>query len=395
MIDTYIIEQIITIIHTEIRKINSCGLIEEKYGNTPTDFDPFEMDQEFLKTTVGRKEKQLPDIFCENDYIYYCLISLKNNEKILIGPVQIISQYSDLAQFMVIKHNLRDDNSYKLPYCDFNTFIMSILLLNHFLTGQKIDLDDFCKLDGITDKEIRMAKSEINTIVFHHREVEVPHNPFDHEERKLVSIENGDLDLLIKCQKEIWVGKLGKVANDPVRQAKNIAIIVIVLASRAAIRGGLSPELSFSMADGFILTIENMNNILQIQAASIQAEIEFASAVKQQNKAVNKNILVKKTKDYIFKHLHHNIRVSEIAVTLCVNKDYLSSVFSREEGMTIQNYICSEKIKQSEELLKYSDYKIYEISNYLSFSSQSHFGQCFKKIVGMTPNQYRNKYAIR
>jgi AraC-like DNA-binding protein len=278
-----------------------------------------------------------------------------------------------------------------------NTFLNGIILLNHCLSGQKIYFDELCKVNGITGEEMNWAKNDISNVIFYHQEKEVPHNPYDHEVRKLDSIQNGDLELLLKCQREIWVGELGKVAGDPVRQAKNMAIIVIVLASRAAIRGGLAAELSFSMADGFIINIENMNNVAKIQAATIQTEIEFANTVKQMNdyKNKNKNMLVEKAKDYIFKNLHSNIRVSKIGVELSVNKDYLSSVFSREEGITIQQYICREKIKQGEDLLKYSDYTIYDISNYLSFSSQSHFGQCFKKIIGITPKQYRNKYAKR
>jgi YesN/AraC family two-component response regulator len=393
MNDTYIFEQMISIIHTEIRRISAFGEILESYGNTPTDYDPFKMDNDFFKTILNREPKPFPDIFCENDYIYYSIIALKNKEKILIGPVQITSEYNDLAQLMVKKHNLRNDNTYKISYCDLSTFLNGIIVLNHFLSGQKIYFDELCKMNGITEEEMNSSKNSISSIVFYHQEIEVPHNPYDHEVRKLESIQNGDPEFLIKCQKEVWVGQLGTVANNPVRQAKNMAIIVIVLASRAAIRGGLSPELSFSMADGFILSIENMNNILQIQAVMSQSEIEFANAVKQLNKSTDKNILVEKTKDYIFKHLHSNIQVSEIGTALRVNKDYLSSLFSKEEGITIQNYICRQKIKQSEDLLKYSEYKIYEISNYLSFSSQSHFGMCFKKILGMTPKQYRNKYA--
>ncbi|UUZ80417.1 AraC family transcriptional regulator [Paenibacillus sp. P26] len=395
MNDKYIFEQIVDLIHTEIRRINPFGEIVENYGNTPTGHDPFHMDKEFLKTILSKEMKPFPVIFSEKDHIYYSLIVLKNDEKILIGPVQIINEYNNLAEYMVKKHNLRDDQSYKLPFCDFNTLLKGILLLNHFLTGEQIYYDELCKFNGITEDDINAANNEIRHIVFHHREVGIPHNPYDHEVRKLESIQNGDVDLLITCQKEIWVGELGKVARNPVRQAKNMAIIVIVLASRATIRGGLSPELSFSMADGFILNIENLNNVLRIQAATIQSEIEFAKAVKRLNKSNNKNKLVEKTKEYIFIHLNRNIRVSEIGAALGVNKDYLSSVFSRGEGITIQSYICREKIKQSEELLKYSDYKIHEISNYLSFSSQSHFGQCFKRIVGVTPHQYRNLYAKR
>jgi hypothetical protein len=44
MSDTYIFEQFINLIHTEIRRINSFGEIVENYGHTPPDYDPFQSD---------------------------------------------------------------------------------------------------------------------------------------------------------------------------------------------------------------------------------------------------------------------------------------------------------------------------------------------------------------
>lgn len=50
------------------------------------------------------------------------------------------------------------------------------------------------------------------------------------------------------------------MADEDLRNDKNIAIIVITLASRAAIRGGISPELAFTMADNYICDIERQKD---------------------------------------------------------------------------------------------------------------------------------------
>ncbi len=41
-------------------------------------------------------------------------------------------------------------------------------------------------------------------------------------------------------------------------------------------------------------------------------------------------------------------------------------------------------------LLQYSEYSVIDIANRLSFSSQSHFIQQFREIVGMTPKKFRD-----
>ena len=51
------------------------------------------------------------------------------------------------------------------------------------------------------------------------------------------------------------------------------------------------------------------------------------------------------------------------------------------------------KIEKAENLLKYCDYSLIEITNYLSFSSQSHFIQLFKEFTGITPKKYRDLYS--
>ena len=103
-------------------------------------------------------------------------------------------------------------------------------------------------------------KRNIVNKIFDMQETEICHNPYDHEQRKLFSIESGDLRQLRRCQKEKYEGRLGRVADEDLRNDKNIAIIVITLASRAAIRGGISPELAFTMADNYICDIERQKD---------------------------------------------------------------------------------------------------------------------------------------
>lgn len=241
--------------------------------------------------------------------------------------------------------------------------------------------------DGFSEKQ------KLNSLVFDMQEREVPHNPYDLEARKLSCVRDGNPELLRSLQNEAWEGEYGKIGEDPVRQEKNLAIITIVLASRAAIQGGLSPELAFSMADSYILHVEKLTRPEQIRKAGIQYEAEFAECVRDLNRSMTRNHYVEQAKDYIFKHLHGRLQVSDVSAHLGLNRDYLSDLFHKCEGVTLQRYIRREKIRQAENMLRYSDYRINEIANYLAFSSQSHFAACFKEETGMTPAQYRNQYA--
>ena len=79
--------------------------------------------------------------------------------------------------------------------------------------------------------------------------------------------------------------------------------------------------------------------------------------------------------------------LSEVVVTT-------SRLFKSETGMTFSDYVNHRKIEEATGLLQYSDYSDLEISNLLCFSSQSYFIKIFKKVMNMTPNEYKKKYRM-
>lgn len=73
-----------------------------------------------------------------------------------------------------------------------------------------------------------------------------------------------------------------------------------------------------------------------------------------------------------------------------MSASYLSRLFKKETGDSVSAYIREQKIEMAKNLLHYSEYSMIDIANRLSFSSQSHFIQQFRDLVGMTPKKYRD-----
>ena len=168
---------------------------------------------------------------------------------------------------------------------------------------------------------------------------------------------------------------------------------MITLASRAAIEGGVLPEMAFSMVDAYIMQVEKMSDIVEIRSFMRKAEQTFLERVQENKKPKVKNMLVEDTKNFIFQHLHSKIEIGNIGNEIGVNTTYLSELFHKTEGITIQKYIQREKIKLAKNMLQYSEYKIEDIANYLGFCSQSYFGKVFREYENLTPNQFRQKYG--
>lgn len=78
-----------------------------------------------------------------------------------------------------------------------------------------------------------------------------------------------------------------------------------------------------------------------------------------------------------------------IARSLFMNPEYLSHLFHKKSGQSLNSYILNERLTLAKKLLVSSHMSLQEISEYTGFSSSSYFHKLFKKEMGMTPQQYR------
>ena len=68
---------------------------------------------------------------------------------------------------------------------------------------------------------------------------------------------------------------------------------------------------------------------------------------------------------------------------------YLSSLFSSNEGQTLEKYTIALKIEKVKEWLMYGELSLTEMAWRLSYSSVQHLSNQFKQVVGQTPGQFR------
>lgn len=387
MVDEFFLKSLIQITHGEIRLIDKERDIR-RIGQTKEEEDPFFTDEIFFNDVLERRPEASIDIFWEDD-VYYARVRRKGIQGwILAGPVQTVVGAAPALK-IAQKHKIQAA-SYRLPYCELKTFLEAMKLLLYEETGEKVCLSElYTKQQPEPEQQKFFEKKRWMEKGGH------LHNPYQHEQKKLGSIRAGNLKLLEECQNEVWPGEIGQLADNPLRQEKNLSIVVISIACRAAIDGGVAPQKAFSMSDVFISNIERMIQVLPIQAAVVEYEREFARAVEQVKHDSEHNRYVERAKEYVAEHIDESIRVVQIGEALGINENYLTGLFHKYEGITLQHYIRKEKVRQAKELLLYSSYSCSEIAALLCFSTQSHFSSAFKREVGMTPAKYRESKIQR
>jgi len=387
MVDEFFLKSLIQITHGEIRLIDKERDIR-RIGQTKEEEDPFFTDEIFFNDVLERRPEASIDIFWEDD-VYYARVRRKGIQGwILAGPVQTVVGAAPALK-IAQKHKIQAA-SYRLPYCELKTFLEAMKLLLYEETSEKVCLSElYTKQQPEPEQQKFFEKKRWMEKGGH------LHNPYQHEQKKLGSIRAGNLKLLEECQNEVWPGEIGQLADNPIRQEKNLSIVVISIACRAAIDGGVAPQKAFSMSDVFISNIERMTQVLPIQAAVVEYEREFARAVEQVKHDSEHNRYVERAKEYVAEHIDESIRVVQIGEALGINENYLTGLFHKYEGITLQHYIRKEKVRQAKELLLYSSYSCSEIAALLCFSTQSHFSSAFKREVGMTPAKYRESKIQR
>lgn len=94
---------------------------------------------------------------------------------------------------------------------------------------------------------------------------------------------------------------------------------------------------------------------------------------------------------YIDNHFKENLSLDQLAQLAHINKYYLAHIFRREFGVSPINYLISKRIEESRFLLRETDHTLSLIAQILGFSSLSYFSQCFRRVEGISPLEYRKR----
>lgn len=93
--------------------------------------------------------------------------------------------------------------------------------------------------------------------------------------------------------------------------------------------------------------------------------------------------------DYIHDHLSKNLSLQDIAGEVKMSACYLSTLFKRSTGLTINQYVTQRRISKAKQLLKLPGLMIIEVAQAVGFESHSHFDLAFRKWTGTAPTAYR------
>ena len=240
-------------------------------------------------------------------------------------------------------------------------------------------------------KEPAFISDEYFTEMIKNRETLFHHPPYFLEQELLSKIKSGNLNDTMAVLSEINSLKRTRLSKDALRSVKNSLICSVTLFTRAAIEGGVTPEAAFTLSDSIILAIEDMNSLPELMDYEYTAAEQYVQIVQDLSKSKYSNI-IQQAISYIYKNLTNKLTLQQISDAIYVHPNYLSTLFKKEVGMSLPDYIMKTRVDESKYYIRYTNTKISDIAAFYQFCNQSYYTQVFRKFIGRTPNEYRVKY---
>ena len=378
------------------------GLLRERYSQFKFEPDAISLiDKELVQKLIYGEENAF---YMETDssLIFGVIQSKKDKTALVIGPTSQLRPEKNEAS--AILHMLGESYhrlpeiieyfSYMLPY-PLENFLDIICFINYAVNNEKLSVSDLIIKNGLTQnfalENNRIEKNEIFENNRSENELlpEEPHNTYQAENLMLSYVTAGNVAAIHTFFKQSPTGRVGSIARNELRQRKNIFICSATLISRAAIAGGMAADISFSLSDKYIQKAELLEENNDLIALTMKMLLDYTERVETIKCGSDNSALAKKVMKYVLEHINEKIIIADMAKALRINRSYLSEQFHIDTGNTIKEFITSTKIGEAKRLLRTSSLSIAQISDCLSFSSQSYFQNVFKKLEGCTPKEYR------
>ena len=274
------------------------------------------------------------------------------------------------------------DTFLSLPVIPHTRFSEYGIMLHYCISGSKITISDLQYATAPGSQAGPQQQTPMDA-----------HASWAMEQKLLQLVEEGNPDYKKIAAKLATGSNVASLGNgNSMRHLRNITIIFTTLCTRAAIRGGLEPETAFTLSDKYIRGAEACTTLGEVAELSDTMQEDFVNRV-YQCRLSRRSPAVQRCCSYIQTHLDEKMSVPHLAAMMGYSENYLSKKFKKETGRSLAEYMMSERIRAAQIQLISTQEDIQTIALHLGFTSQSYFGEIFRRYAGMTPGEYRNHRA--
>jgi len=229
-------------------------------------------------------------------------------------------------------------------------------------------------------------------VVVHNRDLPFYKNassyPILTEKELIHLIESGNLRLA-ECKAEALISWM-KNEYPELSQEARIKVLEIILYAENLIYENNGNTDHFQKRGNYLNQIINTNNYEELRQWFVQRIRDACCWVKEEKEEMTVD-LIRTAKEYIQFHFSRDISLDEISEQVQISPYYFSKLFKKETGENFIEYLTKIRIEKAKKLLSESHMTMKEISDAVGYSNPNYFSHTFKKNVGISPSEYKEK----
>lgn len=123
-----------------------------------------------------------------------------------------------------------------------------------------------------------------------------------------------------------------------------------------------------------------------------QCVLQVIKRQKDENEEKPLSFMASKILSYLLENYYKEISLQELAKEFYISHWHLSKLIKKELGLNYTDLINIIRIEQAKRLLAIPRYRVNEVGSMVGYNDNTYFCRVFKKLTGMSPQEYRNKY---
>lgn len=196
------------------------------------------------------------------------------------------------------------------------------------------------------------------------------------------------VDYVSKLENALFPQRLASELRDK----KDLCITVNTLLRKAAEQAGVHPIHIDSCSNRNVQLVEQMTSAEQTKAVVRKLTLGYCRLVQEHNLRAYP-LPIRKVITCISTDLTADLSLKSLALQINVNASYLSSLFKKEMGMPLTEYVNRCRVSHAQLLLLTTELPIKAIAKECGISDMQYFSRMFKRITGVTPKVYQETAA--
>ncbi|MGO4546311.1 AraC family transcriptional regulator [Paenibacillus sp. 2TAB23] len=139
-----------------------------------------------------------------------------------------------------------------------------------------------------------------------------------------------------------------------------------------------------------VAAVAQSDTLRQLEDRFLETLAQLSQHIAELSQNRRHNALMRQIRDYVSEHfMDPNLSLTLLSDRFQISSKYLSQLFKESIGQNFSDFLIGLRIDYAKRLLRNSDVTVQEISDMMGYANATSFIRVFKKIVGLSPGQYR------